>query len=148
MQKLKPHIVIVPASFAPPSLYSGLVQSLAEYGLESTVIGLPSVGFRDPLPAALMDQDAEHIRSTTTKLADDGHEIVLVMHSYGGICGTESTAGVSKTDRQVARKPGGIIHLVYISSPVPEIGGSVKTMMGDNMPHFMKLEVRNDASRM
>ncbi|KAF5580400.1 short-chain dehydrogenase reductase SDR [Fusarium pseudoanthophilum] len=140
MQKLTPHVVIVPASFAPPSLYSKLVRSLSQYALETTVIDLPSVGFRDTVSAASMEEDAGHIRKVTTKLADDGHEIILVMHSYGGICGTESTAGVSRTERQVSGKPGGIVRLVYISSPVPEIGGSVKTMMGDNMPHFMKLE--------
>ncbi|KAG5762081.1 hypothetical protein H9Q69_009571 [Fusarium xylarioides] len=142
MQKLTPHVVIVPASFAPPSLYSKLVQSLSQYALETTVIGLPSVGFRDTLPAASMEEDAEHIKTVTTKLADEGHDIILAMHSYGGICGTESTAGLPRTERQVAGKPGGIVHLIYISSPVPEIGGSVKTMMGDNMPCFMKLEVR------
>ncbi|EXA46649.1 hypothetical protein FOVG_03992 [Fusarium oxysporum f. sp. pisi HDV247] len=140
MQKLTTHVVIVPASFAPPSLYSTLVQSLVECGFSTTVIDLPSVGFRDPLPAASMEEDAAHIRSTATKLADNGREIVLLMHSYGGICGTESTVGVSRTERQVAGKPGGVVQLVYISSPVPEIGGSVQTMMGDNMPHFMKLE--------
>ncbi|KAF5985305.1 hypothetical protein FBULB1_2963 [Fusarium bulbicola] len=140
MQKLTPQIVIVPASFAPPSLYSRLVQSLAQYAFDTTVIDLLSVGFRDTLPAASMEEDARHIRKITTKLADEGHEIILVMHSYGGMCGTESTAGVSKTERQAAGKLGGIVHLVYISSPVPEIGGSVKTMMGDNMPHFMKVE--------
>ncbi|CVK94226.1 uncharacterized protein FMAN_03416 [Fusarium mangiferae] len=140
MQKLTPHVVIVPASFAPPSLYSKLVQSLAQYALDTIVIDLPSVGFRSTLPAASMEEDAEHINTVTTKLADEGHEIILVMHSYGGICGTESTAGVSTKERQAAGKQGGIVHLVYISSPVPEIGGSVKTMMGDNMPHFMKLE--------
>ncbi|KAF5531190.1 hypothetical protein FNAPI_13341 [Fusarium napiforme] len=140
MQKLSPHVVIVPASFAPPSLYSKLVQSLVQYKLQTTVIDLPSVGFRDALPAASMEEDAEHIKTVITKLADEGHEVILVMHSYGGICGTESTAGVSRTERQVAGKPGGIVHLIYISSPVPEIGVSVKTMMGDNMPHFMKAE--------
>ncbi|KAF5686886.1 hypothetical protein FDENT_5613 [Fusarium denticulatum] len=140
MQKLIPHVVIVPTSFAPPSLYSKLVESLAQHALETTVIDLPSVGLRDTLPAASMEEDAEHIKTVTTKLADEGHDIILVMHSYGGICGTESTAEVSKAERQVSGKPGGIVHLVYISSPVPEMGGSVKTMMGDNMPHFMKLE--------
>ncbi|CCT64801.1 uncharacterized protein FFUJ_03945 [Fusarium fujikuroi IMI 58289] len=140
MQKLTPHVVIVPASFAPPSLYSKLVQSLAQYALETTVVDLPSVGFRDTLPAASMEEDAGYIETVTTKLADEGYEIILVMHSYGGICGTESTAGASKKEREAAGKQGGIVQLVYISSPVPKIGGSVKTMMGDNMPHFMTAE--------
>ncbi|KAI5460166.1 Alpha/beta hydrolase fold-1 [Mariannaea sp. PMI_226] len=137
---MSPHVVIVPASFAPPLLYTDLVKHLSGHGLNTTVVDLPSVGHRDPLPAASMLDDAEHIRAITTKLAEDGHDIVLLMHSYGGICGTESTAGVSKAERQAIGKLGGITHLIYISSPVPEINGSVQTMMGDKMPEFMKLE--------
>lgn len=94
---------------------------------------LTFVGNRDPFPAASMLKDAEHIKMVTTKLADDGYEIILVMHSYGGVCGIESTVGVSKAESKAIGKPGGVIHLVYISSPVPEIGGSIMTMMGKNM---------------
>lgn len=147
MQKQKARVVIVPASFAPPSLYSDFVQHLSEYGLSATTVDLPSVGNRDPLPAASMMEDAEHIKMVTTKLADHGHEIILLMHFYGGVCGTESTAGVSKAERQALGKTGGIVHLVYISSPVPEIGGSIVTMMGEKMPHFIKLEVRTGKIR-
>ncbi|CAI7630501.1 unnamed protein product [Penicillium glandicola] len=140
MQKPKPHIVIVPASFSPSSLYSDFAKNLSEYELSSTTVDLPSVGNRDPLPAASMMEDAEHIKMVTTRLADNGHEIILLMHSYGGVCGTESTKGVSKTERQALEKSGGIIQLVYISSPVPEIGGSIMTMMGENIPYFMKVK--------
>ncbi|KAJ5783761.1 uncharacterized protein N7518_009438 [Penicillium psychrosexuale] len=131
MQNQKAHVVIVPASFTPSSLYREFVQCLSEHGLNAPTVDLPSVGKRDLLPAASMMEDAEHIKTVTTKLADDGYEIILVMHSYGGVCGTESTAGVSKAERQAIVKPGGIIHLVYISSPVPGIGGSTMTMMGE-----------------
>ncbi|EKV05872.1 alpha/beta-hydrolase [Penicillium digitatum] len=108
MQKHKAHVVIVPASFAPSSLYSEFVRRLLEYGVSATTIDLPSVGNRDPLPAASMTEDAEHIKMVTTKLADNGHEIILLMHSYGGVCGTESTAGTSKAERQAMAKPGGV----------------------------------------
>ncbi|KAJ5556624.1 hypothetical protein N7513_001823 [Penicillium frequentans] len=87
-----------------------------------------------------MKEDAEHIKLVTTKLADDGHEIILMMHSYGGICGTESTKGVSKAERQAIERPGGIIYLLYVSSPVPEVGGSILTMIGQNMLNFIKSE--------
>lgn len=141
MKMQKVHIVIVPASFAPPTLYSDFVQHLSEYGLCATVVDLPSVGSRDPLPAASMMDDADHIKMVTTKLADDGYEIILIMHSYGGVCGTESTERLSKVEREAIQKPGGIVHLVYISSPVPEIGGSIISVMGEKLPYFMKLKV-------
>ncbi|KAJ5691737.1 hypothetical protein N7488_012472 [Penicillium malachiteum] len=106
MQMQKTHVVIVPASFAPPLLYSDFVQHLSEYGLRATVVDLPSVGNRDPLPAASMMDDADHAKMVTTKLADDGYEIILMMHSYGGVCGTESTARVSNVRGKPLRNQG------------------------------------------
>ncbi|OQV11041.1 hypothetical protein CLAIMM_14946, partial [Cladophialophora immunda] len=137
----KPVIVIVPASFSPPSLYSGVVEELDSHGYDTVVIHLPSVGSRSPLPAATMAEDAGYITSLTTKLADEGKEIVLVMHSYGGICGTESTKGVSKAERAQSQLRGGVVRLFYISSPVPRVGDSIATQMGDNMPEFITIDV-------
>lgn len=88
-----------------------------------------------------MTDDADYIRSITTELAEEGKDIVLVMHSYGGVCGTESVKGVAKVERAQCRKNGGIIHLMYISSPVPSVGGSIATQMGDNMPDFITIYV-------
>jgi hypothetical protein len=88
-----------------------------------------------------MAEDADHIRSFTSKLADDGKDIVMVMHSYGGICGTESAHGVVKSERLQARKKDGITGLLYVSSPIPRVGGSVATQMGDDMPGFFKVDV-------
>ncbi|EED13502.1 conserved hypothetical protein [Talaromyces stipitatus ATCC 10500] len=48
--------------------------------------------------------------------------------------------GVSKAERHAVQKPGGIVQLVYISSPVPEVGGSIMTIMEGNIPPFMKVE--------
>ncbi|OAL30625.1 hypothetical protein AYO22_01477 [Fonsecaea multimorphosa] len=137
----KPVIVIVPASFSPPSLYSEVVVALGSYGYETVVIHLPSVGNRSPLPASTMADDAAYIKSLTTKLADEGKEIILVMHSYGGICGTESTKGVTMAERAQSQLKGGIVRLFYISSPVPSLGGSITTQMGDKMPEFITIDV-------
>ncbi|OAL34892.1 hypothetical protein AYO20_05853 [Fonsecaea nubica] len=136
----KPVIVVVPASFSPPSLYSELAGALNSHGYETVVIDLHSVGDRSPLPAATMADDAEYIRSLATKVADQGKEIVLVMHSYGGICGTESIKGVTKAERTLSQMKGGIVRLFYISSPVPGVGGSIATQMSDNMPEFIRVE--------
>ncbi|KIW15627.1 hypothetical protein PV08_05675 [Exophiala spinifera] len=135
-----PVIVVVPASFSPPSLYTGLVEALGRHGYETIVIDLPSVGNRRRFSAATMAEDADHIKSLTSKLADEDKEIILVMHSYGGICGTESSKGVTKAERVLSQAKGGIIRLFYISSPVPGVGGSIATQMGENMPEFIKID--------
>ncbi|KAL2293616.1 hypothetical protein FJTKL_05468 [Diaporthe vaccinii] len=38
------------------------------------------------------------------------------MHSYGGVVGSSSIAGLTKKDRQDKGLPGGISHLFYISA--------------------------------
>lgn len=141
----KPVIVIVPASFSPPSLYNEVVGALDRYGYMTIVIDLPSVGSRAPLPGATMTEDANYIRSITTELAEEGKDIVMVMHSYGGICGTESTKGVAKLERAQSQKEYGIVRLLYISSPVPGVGGSIATQMSGNMPEFITVDVGTPA---
>lgn len=137
----KPVIVIVPASFSPLSLYTKVVEGLDREGYSAVLIQLPSVGTRASLPGATMTEDAEYIKNVTTELADRGENVVLVMHSYGGICGTESTKGVTDVERRQAQKKGGITGLLYISSPVPALGGSIATQMGGNMPGFITVDV-------
>jgi hypothetical protein len=36
----------------------------------------------------------------TTVLADDSKEILLVMHSYGGLPGSQSCEGLAKSERE------------------------------------------------
>lgn len=137
----KPAIVIVPASFTPPSLYKKVVEELDRHGYTTTVIHLLSVGIGLPSAPATMAEDADHIKSITSKLAGEGKDIIMVMHSYGGICGTESAYDIIKARRAQGGKSGGITGLLYISSPVPEVGGSVATQMGDHMPEFFSVDV-------
>ncbi|EED13816.1 conserved hypothetical protein [Talaromyces stipitatus ATCC 10500] len=114
-------ILGLPASFAPPLLYSEFVQQL-KYDFNATVLDLPYVGLRDPLPPASIMDDAEHIKSATTRLADEGCDIIS--HAVG--------------------KLGGIMHLVYIGSPAPEVGGSMMMIMDEKLSPFMKLEIGED----
>jgi hypothetical protein len=73
-----------------------------------------------------MNDDATAIRAVTANLADEGHQVVLVMHSYGGIPGTESAEELGCEFRQNAGKPGGSIALVYLSRILPHEGDGRK----------------------
>jgi hypothetical protein len=54
-----------------------------------------------------MFDDATFIAKETEKLADHGKDMILVVHSYGGVPITESAKGLGKQERQEARKKGG-----------------------------------------
>ena len=137
----KPAVVIVPGAFSPPTLYSTIVDQLTAYGYEARTISLPSVGRRTGRPAATMADDAAHIQSVTSKLAGEGKDIVLVMHSYGGVAGSESARGLAKADREAAGKTGGISRLVYLSSLILPVGKSVRMLSGQTKPDYVHVDV-------
>lgn len=69
-----------------------------------------------------MYDDAAQIHALLASLADQGKEVVLVMHSYGGMPGTESVKGVSLTERRAQGKPGGVSQLLYVACIIAQVG--------------------------
>lgn len=121
----KPSILIVPGSFALPEFYDEVVTPMAAKGYAIKAIHLPSVGLktgpREGEPPTMYD-DAAFIAKEVTKLADEGKDVVLIAHSYGGAPTTESTKGLGKAERQKAGKKGGIVRLAYLTALVPDVG--------------------------
>ena len=108
-----PHIVLIPGGWHPPDYYDDLVAQLKSHGHECHALHLPSIG---KVRTATVEDDRQYIQETTRKLADQGRDIVIVMHSYGGIPGTESVKRLAKKDRQAEGKQGGVTGLVYLSA--------------------------------
>ena len=68
-------------------------------------------------------------------------EIVLVMHSYGGVVGSSAAKGFWRKERKEKGKDGGIIHLVYIAAIVLDEGISLKAGLGGELPPWVKIHV-------
>ncbi|KAF7325355.1 AB hydrolase-1 domain-containing protein [Mycena venus] len=100
----KPTIIIIPASLLP-----------ALFGIE-----LETVGRREKAPS--MYDDAAVLSSLATKLADEGKDIVLVAHSYGGVVACEGAKGLAQSVREKESKQGGIVRIVFVSAVVPGEG--------------------------
>ncbi|KAM5345129.1 hypothetical protein ACJ41O_010991 [Fusarium nematophilum] len=109
-------VVIVPGSFAPAKHYSVLTNSLAENGVESVVIDTPSVGRREGLPPQTMSDDVNEIVRAASKLLDEGKDVILMTHSYGGIPGTQSLEKLSRKARSAAGQSGGVDKIIYLTS--------------------------------
>ncbi|ETI22432.1 hypothetical protein G647_06507 [Cladophialophora carrionii CBS 160.54] len=138
----KPVFVIVPGSFSPAPFYADVVDALRSHGYEAIVETLPSSA-RSPRrgeKAATMQDDTDLFRDIVEKLADQGKDVVIVTHSYGGIPGTECSKGLSKEERKAAGKAGGISRFVYVTSVVPTPGNSLKDLMGELVPSFINIE--------
>jgi hypothetical protein len=95
-----------------------IVNQLTVYGHDARATSLPSVGRRTGLPRATPAGDAGYMQSVTSKLVEEGKDVVLMMHSYGGVARRQSGQGLAKADCQAAGKTRGASGLVYPASPI------------------------------
>ncbi|KAI8966341.1 alpha/beta-hydrolase [Daldinia sp. FL1419] len=142
----KPTILIVGGSFAPPSVYDNIVDAITAKGYDIRALHYPSIGLRDgpkteKLPT--MYDDAAFVAKEVSKLADEGKDVLLVAHSYGGVPATESTKGLTKKERQSQGKGGGITRLAYMTSLVPPVGGSSRGLLSE-IPSENRIEFKID----
>ncbi|KAL2070663.1 hypothetical protein VTL71DRAFT_13689 [Oculimacula yallundae] len=130
--------LIVPGSFTPPTLYTKIISLLQAQNYLASVIPLQSASERPQGPATF-EEDASAIHSALLALVEEGKDVVLVMHSYGGYPGTEASKGLSKKEREKEGKEGGIVRLVYMAAFIPAVGGSIVGGLGENVPDSIKL---------
>ena len=138
----KPAILIIPGSFSPAHFYAGIVNSLKETGYEAHVYDLPSASRRPPQQAATLADDAEFFHQEAATLADQGKDVVLLPHSYGGLVASECVKGLSKAERSEAGKLGCVSKTIFLTSVVPSVGESLQSLMGSLLPEFIKVDVR------
>jgi hypothetical protein len=126
----KPAIVLVTGSFALPEFYHGTTAALRSKGYEVVDPQLLTSG-KKPGPVPTMLDDAALFAKTIEKLADEGKDVLVVAHSYGGLPATESVKGLSKQEREKAGKKGGVVRLAYLTSLVSEVGANaMQTLEG------------------
>jgi pimeloyl-ACP methyl ester carboxylesterase len=128
----KPTILIVPGSFSPPSMYQSIVDDLNSTGYDATAIYLPTVGDSKKVSGVTLADDAAAIQGELRDLIDEqGKDVILVTHSYGGIAGAEGAKGFSKTIREANQQRGGIVRLVYVTALIARVGQSLLETMKD-----------------
>ena len=92
-----------------------------------------------------MLDDANIVRSEIVKLVEDeGKEVVVVMHSYGGVVGSQACEGLGRVQRQQKGLAGGVIRLYYMCAFVLPAGQSLDGMLG-GPPPFIVTTVRYDS---
>ncbi|MCJ1383502.1 hypothetical protein MMC17_006616 [Xylographa soralifera] len=115
----KPTILLVGGAWHTADYLGPLLEVFEEDGYSATALGLPSVGVNPP--ATDFSADVNAIRNQCTRLIAEDKEVIAVLHSFGGIPGTEALHGLGKPPGSSA---GGVITLVYIASMVPKAGNS------------------------
>ncbi|OAP55372.1 hypothetical protein AYL99_10345 [Fonsecaea erecta] len=140
MASSAPSIVIIPGSFSTAQMYYEVVDEIKKLsGSDSVFVNnLPSASRNPPEEPATLEDDATFFRAIVEKLADQGKDVVLVAHSYGGVVGTETLRGVGKAERQARGQSGGVVRIVYLSAHVLEAGVSVKSRVGEPPPEMVE----------
>lgn len=139
MSAEKPTILLIPGAWHKGPAFEPVANILRAQGYEAETVTLPSAG--GP-PSTTAYDDAEHIQRTyLDPLVAQGKEVILIMHSYAGIPGTESVKGFARKDQAAQGKTGGVISLIYQSAFVVPVGASVQSFLPGGLDRFMVLEV-------
>ncbi|KAF7328220.1 Alpha/beta-hydrolase [Mycena venus] len=132
----KPTIIIIPGAFSPLAMYDPVIASLQAHGYTVHGVELESVGGRakgHAAPAGMYD-DAAKAAALAARLADEGAEVVLVAHSYGGVVASEAAKGLARSVRTREGKKGGIVRIVFVAAVVPREGETSKDVLGNPPP--------------
>ena len=131
----KPVIVFVPGAWHPPSCFDPVTQRLEAAGYETKGVNLASVGSPEPLKD--FQPDVEAIQQTMKPFIDQGKDILLVVHSYGGVVGNEAVRGLDKASREKEGKKGGVSHIYFCCAfALPEGVSLMDVLQGKPLPWF------------
>ncbi|KAJ5726193.1 uncharacterized protein N7483_007550 [Penicillium malachiteum] len=133
-----PTIVFSLGAWVIPAVFDATRARLNAAGYPSECPPHPSIGAEPPVKT--LSDDAISLREVLIRLADDGRDIVVVAHSYGGIVASCAVDGLSKQDRVREGKVGGIIRVVYLAAFTLDKGQSLLGMLGGNYLPWMKVE--------
>ncbi|KAK8251237.1 Alpha/beta hydrolase fold-1 [Phyllosticta capitalensis] len=128
-----PDIVLVPGAWQPSDCFDPLRALLKERGYETHAVDHPSVGAEPP--TGTLQGDAASLRSLLSKLIEEEEkEVVLLLHSYGGVVGACASEGLGLKQRRAAGKKGGIVVIIYQAAFAIPKGKSLMDMLPGGEP--------------
>ncbi|KAH8673479.1 Alpha/beta hydrolase fold-1 [Xylariales sp. PMI_506] len=141
----KPTFVFVPGCWLPVDIYSRTIDFVSAHGYATVALPLASTGAA--VPHKDFWGDVESIRQCLSTLVESQEkEVILVLHSYTGMPGSQAPEGLSKKEREFKGLKGGVVRLVYIMSYVPPAGFQ-PTAGGAQFPSWMLVDLEKGVVR-
>lgn len=139
-QKAKPTIVFVPGAFHVDAHFKPMIETLAKASFPAVTADLPTQS--QPRTATYKD-DVYAVRALLEKLVEEeGKEVILAPHSYGGVPACQTVSGLERSKRQREGKPGGVIQVFFIAALLIEQGRSlVEALDGGTFPDWVTIKV-------
>ena len=125
-----PTIIIIPGAWTTGELFQPLINVLSSSGYNTRIHSLPSVN--SPNPAAdTVATDTAFYRSFICSSVDNGEDVVILTHSYGGVPGSVAANGLSKAERAAKGEQGGILGIMMVTSfPLKEGASTLDQLPG------------------
>lgn len=138
MTLIKPTILFIPGAWIQSSIYDSFLFSLQKLSFPTAYGSYPSLDPSDPATADVA-ADTDHVlqASLIPLIKHAGKDVVVLMHSYGGVPGSAAAKGLSKAQRAREGKRGGVVGLVHISGFVLPGGASVADGQGGQLPDWV-----------
>jgi pimeloyl-ACP methyl ester carboxylesterase len=147
----KPTCVFVPGAWHLPAYFNPLIRYLSSHGYSSVAVSLPGVNSSPALTS--IQPNVSAVAAALTPLLDDGSDVVVVMHSYGGMVGTNV---VGKVVAELAggdgahgkrKQPGKLRRLIYVAAYLPLEGQTLSNAIDcaveqpPSPPDYLSFEV-------
>ncbi|KAI8947352.1 Alpha/beta hydrolase fold-1 [Xylaria longipes] len=137
--KTTPTLFFTPGAWHDPWVFDSVRSILSARGFETETSSLATVGSVDP--SVGMCSDAAKIRSALSNLINEGKEVILVAHSYGGIVASNAVDGLGIEQRTSNSLNGSIIMILYLAAFVVPAGTDLKTNLGGSYPPWWNISM-------
>ncbi|PWY68989.1 alpha/beta-hydrolase [Aspergillus sclerotioniger CBS 115572] len=136
-----PVIVLVPGAFGTPDGFNKMQPYLTQAGYTTHPGSYPSCNPSDPSKAS-SPHDIAHLRDNILLplLNEQGKDLVIIAHSYGGVVAGGAARGLAKQTREFQGHSTGIIGLIYVVGNITLEGESLLTAVGGAYPPFIKVD--------
>lgn len=133
-----PVIVFVPGACGTPSGFDQLLPYLEDAGFSTHPGAYPSCNPSNPATATCQSDIASLRESILLPLVQQGREVVVVAHSYGGVVAGAAAKDLDKQTRETQAQPGSIIGLIYVAGNITLDGEPLLEAVGGAYPPFIK----------
>ncbi|KAI0817142.1 Alpha/beta hydrolase fold-1 [Xylaria sp. FL0064] len=141
MPAKRPTVVLVPGAWTAPVAYHKLVSALKAKSFNVHVPALPTNNGARP-PDSSFEGDIQAVRQVVHQLVHGGNEVIVLMHSYGGVAGTSALEGLTRKELQAKGLPGGVVHLIYVAAFMLGLKQNIRTVV-----QAVKLPGRNSLNQ-
>ena len=138
-------VLFVHGAWGTPRVFRQIIQELQVRGYSALAPHLPTcdAAALSEDPGMDMAADVKAVEKEIRRLVmDEGKQVLLVPHSYGGVVATEAVAEELGRKRRLAvGKPGGVIGILYVAAFVIAPGTSIEDLNGGKPAPFVDVDV-------